>query len=413
MDLSNISQETALQLIGRLKQGRNVIFGASYFSVGRDQWVKGAEQVFDDVETTGDSMVRFLRGNYGVGKTNFAARLFHSALSRGWLAVYVELSDQVMLHEFHQVFAQVVDKMYAPHSAGAGPTLAAQPQSFIGVLKHHYKKIRESMGLGRGADVPATAKNEVNARINTVLQGRRIYGEFATAIRTYFDALIEEDRDKAALIECWLRGDPNAVLKGFLKPISKVTGKDHLKSLSSLVVGFGYKGTLIVIDELERIMEESTNRRRKSYTILRELIDNVDGENGMKNTCLYAAAPPGQFESQKGFIEVEALASRVQAPVITHPDLIDYTSTVVDLDTAPLTQCELNELARRIRDIHGVARGWEAKNSLPDTEVLALVKDIGRAKPYCNSRVRDFCVEVTAALESRYQAQKRGGHLHE
>lgn len=409
MDLSGLNQETALQLIGRLKQGRNVIFGASYFSVGRDQWVKGAEQVFNDVETTGDSMVRFLRGNYGVGKTNFAARLFHSALNRGWVAVYVELSDQVMLHQFHQVFAQVVDKMYAPHLAETGVTLAAQPQGVIGVLKNQYKKIRESMGLGRGADIPATAKNEVSARINTVLQGRRIYGEFASAIRAYFDALIEDDREKAVLIERWMRGDPNASLRGFLKPISKVTGKDHLRSLSSLIVGFGYKGTLIVIDELERIMEESADRRRKSYTILRELIDNVDGENGMRNTCLYAAAPPGQFESQKGFIEVEALASRVQAPVITQPDLTDYTSTIVDLDGAPLTQGELNELAGRIRDIHSVARGWEAKNVLPDAEVRGLVKEIARAKPYSNVRVRDFCVEVTAALESHYQANRRGG----
>src|SRR6266536_5765924 len=114
MNLTGLTQEMALQLIGRLRQGRNVIFGANLFSVGREDWLRGAQQVFDDIEVTGDSVVRFLRGNYGVGKTNFAARLFQAGLARGWVTVYVELSDQVMLHEFHQVFSQIVDRIYVP-----------------------------------------------------------------------------------------------------------------------------------------------------------------------------------------------------------------------------------------------------------------------------------------------------------
>src|SRR3989442_9814871 len=119
MDYQKLTQDVALQLVGRLKQGRNVIFGADLFSVGRELFMKGAEQVFEDVERTGDSVVRFIRGDYGVGKTNFAARLFHAALRRGWVSVYLELPAQVKFHEFHQGFSEIAKNMYAPDPLGA------------------------------------------------------------------------------------------------------------------------------------------------------------------------------------------------------------------------------------------------------------------------------------------------------
>ena len=84
MNIDQIDKASALRLINRLKTGTNVIFGAHLFSVGRENLIKGAEQVFDDLEITGDSAVRFIRGNYGVGKTNFCGRLFNNALARGW-----------------------------------------------------------------------------------------------------------------------------------------------------------------------------------------------------------------------------------------------------------------------------------------------------------------------------------------
>jgi hypothetical protein len=405
VDLDQLTPDLALQLIGRLKQGKNVIFGANLFSVGRDMWVRGAEQVFQDIEQTHDSVVRFIRGDYGVGKTNFAARLFYHALRRGWLAAYVEISDQVKFHEFHQVFSEIVNKTYAPEQLGPGGSNSLQPFGLMGVLDHHFRKVRKAVGLGPGADVSASARRDVLTRIETVLQTNRIYGDFAAAARAYFEARMDDDKATVELLARWFRADQDIKLpqRGVMKPISKIRGKEHLRSLSAMVAGLGYKGMLIIIDELEAIMEETTTRRRKAYTILRELMDNVDGENGMKNTCFYAAAPPGQFESQKGFIEVEPLASRIQAPIaVSSPGDIDYTSTIVDLDAAPLTSAEQLELARRLTQIHGVARSWNASQALSETSLAELVKLINAKRRYSNIRIREFCIEVISALERKH-----------
>lgn len=406
MDVPKLTQEAALQLVGRLKQGRNVIFGADLISVGRGLLMKGAEQIFEDVERTGDSMVRFIRGDYGVGKTNFAARLFHAALRRGWVSVYVEFSEQVKLHEFHQVFSEIVKNMYAPDQLSDHDLAGLRRVGLMGVLDLHYKKLRRAIGLGPGADVPASIRNDLLARVSAVLQQYRIYGDFASAVRTYFDARLDDDLGTIRLLERWFRADPDIRMptRGILRPISKIHGKEYLRSLSCLLVGMDYKGILIVMDELEAIMEESRARRRKAYTILRELMDNVDGENGMRSTCFYAAAPPGQFESQKGFIEVEPLASRIQAPIVTMPGEIDCTATIVDLDRSPLSVREQLELAKKLRDIHGIARSWDAKRHLSDAPLEQFVREINAKRPYANLRIREFCIEIIAALDRRYVA---------
>jgi hypothetical protein len=177
-----------------------------------------------------------------------------------------------------------------------------------------------------------------------------------------------------------------------------VNGKEHLRSLSALLDAMGYKGLLIIIDELERIMEEPRLRRRKSYTILRELIDNVDGENGMRSSCLYAVAPPGQFESANGFIEVDALASRIQAPILAKGQ-IDIMGAIVDLDAAPLSIAHQVELAKNIRALHSRAREWHAEQSLDDARLISLVNDINSRKVVSRLRVREICIQFVAALE--------------
>ena len=397
-----LKREAALQLVGRLRQGRNVVFGASVFSVGREALMKGANQVFDDVELTGDSVVRFIRGDYGVGKTNFAARLFEGALKRGWAAAYIELSEQVSLYEFHQVFAQISDKLYLPEQLNYSDGLTIRPSGVIGALNSFYNKSRLAIGLGAGADISASARNEIVQRANWLLQNQRIFGDFASAVRLYIEGRLDGDRDQCALSEKWFRAESDGGMHGILRPITKVTGKEHLRSLSALLRGMGYRGTLIIIDELERIMEDSTLRRKKSYTILRELIDNVDGENGMKGSCLYAAAPPGQFESSKGFIEVDALASRIQAPILAGD--VDYTAAIVDLDAAPLTREQQIDLAKNLRLIHATAREWNPEKYVSNSALVVLVDAINAKRNVGRLRVRELCIEVISALERAFAA---------
>lgn len=398
MNIDGLPKEAALQLILRLKQGRNVIFGTSFFSVGREPWIQGSAQILTDIEETSDSVVRFIRGDYGVGKTNFAARILEMALHRGWTGAYIELSESVMLYEFQQVFAQICEKLYLPEELDYSGGIVIRPNGVVGALESRYKRIRAAMGLGPGADLSASARTEILSRVNSLLRHAQVFGDFATAVRLYFEGRLDGNVGACRTAEQWFRADPMARINGVLRPVTKVNGKEHLRSLSALLHTMGYKGMLIIIDELERIMEEPRMRRRKSYTILRELIDNVDGENGMRSSCLYAVAPPGQFESANGFIEVDALASRIQTPILAKGQ-IDIMGAIVDLDGAPLSIAHQVDLAKNIRALHSRAREWNAEHSLDDAKLISIVTDINSRKVVSRLRVREICIQLVAALE--------------
>jgi hypothetical protein len=214
MNINDLSKEAALQLILRLKQGRNVIFGTSFFSVGREPWIQGSAQVLTDIEETSDSVVRFIRGDYGVGKTNFAARILEMALHRGWTGAYIELSESVMLYEFQQVFAQICEKLYLPEELDYSTGMVIRPSGVIGTLESCYKRTRAAMGLGPGADLSASARTDILSRVNSLLRRAQIFGDFATAVRLYYEGRLDGSADSCRMAERWFRADPMARING-------------------------------------------------------------------------------------------------------------------------------------------------------------------------------------------------------
>ncbi len=408
MSNTQLPKELALQVILRLKQGRNVVFGAPLFSVGRERWIKGAEQILKDLEATRDAFIRFIIGNPGVGKTNFAARLFHLGLGRNWVSSYIELSDTIAFHEFHNLFAAVASQLYLPETASDLKAEPSRPDGILGMLDRFVERCKTSFGLSLGADVPSTFRTELRHRLNSLLLSAAIHGDFAAATRAYVEARLDQDAEKQALLSRWWGAEPSSAIKavGVFRSIDKTNAKEHLRHLTALVVALGYKGTLVIIDELERIMDQNESRRKKAYVLLRELIDNVDGQGGMRQTCIYCAAPPSQLESARGFIEVEPLISRIRSGLSSSRAKPGYLETIVDLEKAGLTEENRRNLARKIRDIHSAAREWDASAVLDDRALDALIKKLTKDHSFNAGRVRETCIEVVNALEAAFQEEE-------
>jgi hypothetical protein len=393
----------ALQIINRLKSGGNVVVGAHLFSVGRQEWLKGAEQVLKDLETTGDAFVRFIRGDYGVGKTNFAARILHQALERGWAVSYVEIGESAPMHDFGVVLASIMANLRTPADLPlllAGVRVGAG--GIGGILDEFYSRVKDSLGLRSGADIPATFQSEMLSRADSMLMKEQIDGDFRAAIRAYLFARLNNAPEDQENLISWFKGGPALRHLRILKPISKSNAKVHLRHFTSLVVALGYSGTVVLLDELERIMEDTPARRRKAYGILRELIDNVDGIGGMRRACLYCAAPPSQFESQKGFIEYEALASRI-ADLPSGGGPPDYAGTVIDLDKTPLGPNEVLDLLKKLRSIHAIARQCPPSKLLSDSKMATLRDKFESTGGYSGKRLRDLCREAVAVMDAVWQ----------
>jgi len=134
-------------------------------------------------------------------------------------------------------------------------------------------------------------------------------------LRRLARAFLESAMGKASprRIEAWLGGQrPTDVDAGpELRLLGPATAKSALSSLTRLFRVLGAKGTLIVLEEGEALVDLSPARRDLAYTVLRELIDNADGHGGMTATKLLVCGDAALVNRRRALFDHAALASRV------------------------------------------------------------------------------------------------------
>src|SRR5580658_6055364 len=109
--VDGITRENALRILQSLRQGSNCLEGVGLFSAGRNLLFKAATDVLEELEISGGSCVRWLKGRYGQGKTHVFARLIEVAFGRNWVTSYVQISGKgqgTEFHRFEEVYAAIV-----------------------------------------------------------------------------------------------------------------------------------------------------------------------------------------------------------------------------------------------------------------------------------------------------------------
>lgn len=200
----------------------------------------------------------------------------------------------------------------------------------------------------------------------------------AKAVQGFVAAALAEKWDQIQAISGWVEGQPITSRElGLTRRISGNLARDFLRSLALLAKNSSIKGSLILLDEAERIMDQSHSVRKKSYGVIRDLLDNADDQGGMPSSMIYIAATPEMFSSERGFAEYDALRSRLaNTQRFTIPNLMDWRAVIVDLVKTPLPHNHLVQLAQKVRDIHSIARQWDPRPHFTDEIIQVLITKI-------------------------------------
>lgn len=379
-----ITREHALRIIQSLRQGSNCLEGVSQFSAGRDILFKAAADNLEELELSGGSCVRWLKGRYGQGKTHVFARLIEMAFDRNWITSYVQVSGRgegTELHRFEEIYAAII-KNCLTKDLVAEQQGSVDPGRIPGwdwILDRWFSELRK-LAVGRDTgDVPSFKVRDVAEQTMTAIRRRwSIQGSFAEALRQYAIARIDGDENWAQIVLAWFSADDvhsrggeirtRLRQSGIREPIKRQNAKEMLRSLSTFLRYRGFGGILVLLDEVENVIQQTPSARRTAYTVLRELIDNVDDRHGMTRTAFYVSGTPDLFDGEKGLTEYEALAARVLLPSdLSHPN---PAAAVVDLSLYPLTKESLALIGEKITQLHSIA-----KNLPPDSKVQEMLRD--------------------------------------
>jgi hypothetical protein len=398
---SNVPARIANILINALKGGVVPRVGLEYVTVGRAQEIAAILHDIDIISDGGASF-RFIVGKYGSGKSFLLQTIRNYATAKGFAVVDADLSPERRFAGTKGQGLATYKELIHNLSTKSKPDGGALPL----ILEKWISGIQASVKAQTGLEGEALDR-QVDKQIYAVagaLEGMVNGFEFAKAVATYWQAYRQDDAATKSNVLRWFRGEyaTRREAKADLNInfiVTDETWYDFLKIMAAFLVGAGYKGLLVLVDELVNIFKipNSITRQNNYEKILTVYNDVLQGK--AKHIGFLMGGTPQCIEDKyKGVFSYEALRSRLAEGHFATDDIKDLSAPIIRLQM--LTQEEMYVLVEKLRDIH--AQLYSYTPSLKHDDLLYfLTVEYNRvgADTHITPReiIRDF-IELTGIL---------------
>jgi P-loop Domain of unknown function (DUF2791) len=362
-------------IIRALKRGLVPSQGLDRIAVGREEELKHlrAELAFSQ---NGGAWVRCFSGDYGVGKTFLCSLLREEAWHTGFVVAAVDLGRDAPFHRFEVIYHRIMDGMRTNHFREV-PAFEFIVQEWLFNLE---QEVQRSMGFNPfNPEHRREVSRIVTHRISEQLAKLRIYdSSFANALRGYYEASQQGNEVAATAAVGWLKGDPNVPTELRQKfqirgSVDKGNAFNFLQAMAALVVHIGYAGLILIFDEAESIRSISRpDSRNAAYENLRFLMDRT-AQGEFAHCGFILAGTEDLFNDEvRGMASYQALYDHLK-PERGRRRTQDSRYPLMTL--AGFDHTKLHEVALRVRQVHGIAYGWDAIERLPDALLKRLIDE--------------------------------------
>jgi len=264
-----------------------------------------------------------------------------------------------------------------------------------------------------GEDFDNQVEKQIYAAASS-LEGMVNGFEFAKAIVAYWQAYKKDDPALKSNVLRWFRGeyvtrrDAKTDL-GINFIVSDENWYDFLKIMAAFLVSAGYKGLLVLIDELVNIFKiPNSITRANNYEKILTLYNDVLQGKAKHIGFLMGGTPQCIEDRYKGVYSYEALRSRLAEGHFATDDLKDLSAPIIKLQM--LTQEEMYVLIEKLRDIHAHLYDYTATLKHEDLLYFLTVEynRVG-AETHITPReiIRDF-IELTGIIHQNPHTNVEG-----
>ena len=393
-------------LMNALKGGVVPRTGLEYITVGRTQEIAAILHDIEMIEE-GSASFRFIVGKYGSGKSFLLQTIRNYATAKGFAVVDADLSPERRFAGTKGQGLATYKELIQNLSTKSKPDGGALPL----VLEKWISGIQ--MEIKTESDVSGEEFDKlVERRIYAVagsLEGMVNGFEFAKAVVLYWKAYQEDDSALKSNVLKWFRGE-YATRKeakeelGINFIVTDETWYDFLKLFAAFLVGAGYKGMLVVIDELVNIFKiPNSITRANNYEKILTMYNDVLQGKAKYIGFLMGGTPQCIEDKYKGVFSYEALRSRLAEGHFATADMKDLSAPIIRLKM--LSQEEMYILIEKLLNIHAQLYHYEPAMSEEDL-VYFLTVEYNRvgAETHITPReiIRDF-IELLNILHQNPQ----------
>ena len=347
-------------LMNALKGGVVPRTGLEYITVGRTQEINAILHDIEMIEE-GSASFRFIVGKYGSGKSFLLQTIRNYATAKGFAVVDADLSPERRFAGTKGQGLATYKELIQNLSTKSKPDGGALPlvlEKWISGIQMEIKT--ESDACGEEFD------KLVERRIYAVagsLEGMVNGFEFAKAVVLYWKAYKEDDSALKSNVLKWFRGE-YATRKeakedlGINFIVTDETWYDFLKLFAAFLVGAGYKGMLVVIDELVNIFKiPNSITRANNYEKILTMYNDVLQGKAKHIGFLMGGTPQCIEDKYKGVFSYEALRSRLAEGHFATADIKDLSAPIIRLQM--LSQEEMYILIEKLLHIHAQLYHYE------------------------------------------------------
>ena len=374
-----VPKRVAAVILNSLKGGVVPRIGLPYITVGREVEIRALLTDLSLIADGGASF-RFLVGRYGAGKSFLLQTIRTHAMGEGFVVADADLSPERRLQ------------------GGQGQGLATYRE----LIRNISTKTRPEGGalnlildrwVASCADADESAINAQLAPLEEMVHGF----DFARMLRRYRAAVSEGDEETMNRVTKWIRGEyrPKSEARAELGSstiISDDDWYDYVKLIARFLVCSGYKGMLVLIDELVNLYKipNAITRQYNYEKILTMYNDTLQGKAQYLGMIM-GGTPTSIEDRRRGVFSYEALRSRLAQGRFAREDLKDMLAPIIRLQ--PLTYEELLVLIEKLMQIHAGYFGWTP--TLTENDLVDFLKiEFGRvgADTHLTPRevIRDF-----------------------
>ena len=374
-----VPKRVAAVILNSLKGGVVPRIGLPYITVGREVEIRALLTDLSLIADGGASF-RFLVGRYGAGKSFLLQTIRTHAMGEGFVVADADLSPERRLQ------------------GGQGQGLATYRE----LIRNISTKTRPEGGalnlildrwVASCADVDESVVNTQLAPLEEMVHGF----DFTRMLRRYRAAVSEGDEETMSRVTKWIRGEYRTKSEaraelGSSTIISDDDWYDYVKLIARFLVCSGYKGMLVLIDELVNLYKipNAITRQYNYEKILTMYNDTLQGKAQYLGMIM-GGTPTSIEDRRRGVFSYEALRSRLAQGRFAREDLKDMLAPIIRLQ--PLTYEELLVLIEKLMQIHAGYFGWTP--TLTENDLVDFLKiEFGRvgADTHLTPRevIRDF-----------------------
>jgi len=408
----NIPKRISSVLINSLKGGVVPRVGLPYIAVGRETEI---DALLHDVEIIADggASFRFIVGKYGSGKSFLLQTIRNFVMDKNYVVVDADLSPERRLRGTKGQGLATYKELIQNMSTKTRPEGGARTLILDRWLNNIQNEVMQDSGLSfndngfifNDIEFTSLVERKIFDVINTL--NEMVHGfDFAKLLNIYYKAHINDDNENKARVVKWFRGEytNKTEAKAELGVNIIITDDDwyeYIKLFAMFLKKAGYRGLLILIDELVNIYKipNSITRQYNYEKILTMYNDTLQGKARYMGIIM-SGTPQCIEDTRRGIYSYEALKSRLEEGRFGRENLKDVLAPVIKL--SPLTYEEMLVLIEKLSEIHSGL--FDYKTTLTQEDLIDFIKiEFGRIGADINITPREVIRDFIELLNIAYQ----------